>query len=159
MVHALVTCHPDYCNSPSFRIPYYQIQRLQCVLNAAARVVCLVPKFSHITQSTKRFALVTGEISYYIQVYKVQQGITPVYLASLLKPKAASLCNLRNQDNLLQIPNTKSETFGDRAFFKAVPTLWNSLALSIKNQTNIGTFKSELKTHLCKLTNMGWTVT
>ena len=36
LIHALVTCHPDYCNSLLYGIPQYQLYRLQRVLNAAA---------------------------------------------------------------------------------------------------------------------------
>ena len=40
LVHAFVTSHLDYCNFLLFGIPQYQFQRLQKVLNAAARVTC-----------------------------------------------------------------------------------------------------------------------
>jgi hypothetical protein len=43
LVHALVTSHLDYCNSLFYGLPQYQYDRLQRVLNAAARVVCLIP--------------------------------------------------------------------------------------------------------------------
>ena len=49
LVHAFVTSHLDYCNSLFYGLPQYQYDRLQRVLNAAARVVCLIPKFDHIT--------------------------------------------------------------------------------------------------------------
>lgn len=151
LVYALVTC-----NSLLFGIPHYNIQRLQRVLNAAAaRVVCLVPEDSHITRQHWRNCTGYLEISYYVKmlllVFNVQLGIAPVYLMSLLKSKPASCYGPRNQDNLLQISNTKYKTFGDRAFLKAGPTLWYNLPLSIKNHTNIETFKTELKTHLFRL--------
>lgn len=49
LVHAFLTSHLDYCNSLLSGVPHYQLNRLQKVLNAAARLVCLVPKFNHIT--------------------------------------------------------------------------------------------------------------
>ncbi len=54
LVHAFITSHLDYCNSLLYGIPKYQLNRLQKVLNAAARVVCLVPKFDHITPTLMR---------------------------------------------------------------------------------------------------------
>ena len=39
LVHAFVTSHLDYCNSLLFGVPKYQIDRLQKVLNAAARLI------------------------------------------------------------------------------------------------------------------------
>ncbi|XP_068735345.1 uncharacterized protein [Montipora capricornis] len=47
-VHAFVTSHLDYCNSLLFDVPKYQIDRLQKVLNAAARLIFNIPKFDHI---------------------------------------------------------------------------------------------------------------
>ena len=54
LIHALVTSHLDYCNSLLYGIPQYQFNRLQRILNAAARVVCQVPRFEHITPSLKK---------------------------------------------------------------------------------------------------------
>ena len=49
LIHAFVTSHLDYCNSLLYGIPKYQLDRLQRVLNAAARLTCYVPRFNHIT--------------------------------------------------------------------------------------------------------------
>ena len=54
LVHSFVASHIDYCNSLLYGLPQYQYNRLQRVLNAAARMVCLVPKFDHITPVLKR---------------------------------------------------------------------------------------------------------
>ena len=42
IVHALVTSHLDYCNALLFCIPKYQTDRLQKVLNAAARLTLVI---------------------------------------------------------------------------------------------------------------------
>ena len=47
--HAFVTSRLDYCNVLLCKLPQYQYDRLQKVLNAVARVTCLIPKFAHIT--------------------------------------------------------------------------------------------------------------
>ncbi len=49
LVHAFVTSHLDCCNSLLFGIPQFQFQRLQRVLNAAARMICFTPRSTHIT--------------------------------------------------------------------------------------------------------------
>ena len=41
LIHAFVTSHLDYCNALLYEVPQYQYDRLQKVLNAAARVTCL----------------------------------------------------------------------------------------------------------------------
>ncbi|XP_064646202.1 uncharacterized protein LOC135499388 [Lineus longissimus] len=49
LVHAFVTSHLDYCNALLYGITEQQYGRLQHVLNAAARVTCLIPKFERIS--------------------------------------------------------------------------------------------------------------
>ena len=48
----LVTAHLGYCNS---LLPKYQLNRLQKILNAAARVICLVSKFCYVLHDVKIF--------------------------------------------------------------------------------------------------------
>lgn len=52
-IHAFVTSHLDYCNSLLYGVPKFQIDRLQKVLNAAARVTQQVPRYSRITPVLK----------------------------------------------------------------------------------------------------------
>ena len=47
--HTFVTSHLDYCNSLLFGVPKHQTDRLQKVLNAAARFIFRIPKFDHIS--------------------------------------------------------------------------------------------------------------
>ena len=47
LVHAFISSHLDYCNALLFGLPKYQLDRLQQVQNAAARVIfepTLAPK-------------------------------------------------------------------------------------------------------------------
>ncbi|KAL9959480.1 hypothetical protein ACROYT_G032807 [Oculina patagonica] len=74
LVHAFVTSHLDYCNSLLSGLPQYQYDRLQRVLNAAARVVCLLPKFDHITPILSRlhWLLVRYRVTFKILLLGVQ---------------------------------------------------------------------------------------
>ena len=50
LIHAIVTSHLDCCNALLYKRPQYQCDhQLQKVLNAAAWVTCLIPKFARIT--------------------------------------------------------------------------------------------------------------
>ena len=49
LVHAFVTCRVDYCNSLLYGLPASQLNKVQRVLNTAAKLVCCSPRFSHIT--------------------------------------------------------------------------------------------------------------
>jgi hypothetical protein len=48
------------------------------------------------------------------------------------------------------VPKTKLNRYGDRAFMKAAPVLWNSLPLDVKCAKTLDSFKIVLKTHLYK---------
>jgi len=49
LIHAFVSSHLDYCNALLFGLPIYQLDRLQKVQNAAARVIFRIAKFDHTT--------------------------------------------------------------------------------------------------------------
>ena len=49
LIHAFVSSHLDYCNTLLFGLPKYQLDRLQKVQNATARVIFQMAKFDHIT--------------------------------------------------------------------------------------------------------------
>ena len=49
LVHALVTSPLDHCNSLLYGLPDYLIQRLQYVMNAAAKVITCKRTFDHAT--------------------------------------------------------------------------------------------------------------
>ena len=53
LVHSLMTCHLDYCNALRHDVSQYQSQRLQRVLNAAALLICRLPKYYHISPLLK----------------------------------------------------------------------------------------------------------
>ena len=59
--------------------------------------------------------------------------------------------------SLLQVPTTRTKTYGNRRFDKTVSTLWNNIPLQLKTVDSLSAFKSCLKTYLfvCKLRGPG----
>ena len=154
LVHAFVTSHLDYCNSLLFGLPAYQEERLQKVLNAAARVICFIPKYDHITSSLIKLPWLPVkqriEFKIALLVFKAVNGLSPVYLTNLLQIQPTRRYSLRSNDKeLLFIPRSKSKS-GDRAFTTARPRIWNDSPLDIRLSANLETFKKNLKTYLFK---------
>ncbi len=153
LVHALfVTSHVDYCNALLAGIPQYQVQRIQRVLNAAARLIHPCSRFSHITPVLRSLHWLPVkfrvEFKIALLVYKALNNIAPIYISEMLIPKQSSDRWTLRSDGLLHIPKTNCKTLGDRAFAYAAPQLWNSLPLDIRNCENISVFKKRLKTFL-----------
>ena len=117
------------------------------------RVVCLVPKFDHITPVLRRlhWLPVRYRVMFKILllVYKALHVKAPSYISGLLKAKPAGRYSLRSDcQDLLAVPRTMFKTLGDRAFAKAGPSLWNELPVDIRRAASVETFKSQLKTFL-----------
>ena len=155
LVNAFVTSRLDFCNSLLYGLKGNQLQKLQRVQNAAARVICNINRYEHISPSL--YNLHWLPVSYRIQfkilllVYKTLNGLAPLYLSELIELKKLGRYNLRtNSDTLLlKYPVFKSlTTLGDRSFTCAAPKLWNSLPKAIRNANNVNNFKRLLKTHL-----------
>ena len=112
-------------------------------------MVCSIPKFDHITPVLiglhwlpVRYRVIFKIL---LLVYKALHANVPPYISDLLTPKHIGCYSLRsNEQNLLIVPKTMRKTFGDRAFAKAGPFLWNELPADIRGASTVETFKSRL---------------
>ena len=69
--------------------------------------------------------------------------------ASLSFP-SHSLSTRSSDSSVLSIPSVQT-SLDKRAFFVIAPRLWSSLPPDTRNSLSVSTFRSKLKTHLCKL--------
>ena len=154
LVHAFVTSKVDHCNSLYYGLPKYLLQRLQYILNAAARIISLSRKYDHITPVLMELHWLPIEqrIKYKILlfVFKALSNIAPSYIMELVSPYVPSRSLRSSAKNLLIVPKFKLTTYGARAFSVCGPVLWNSLPLDIRDCASMGIFKSKLKTFLFK---------
>ena len=155
LVHALITSRVDYCNSLLCGLPATQLNKIQRVLNAAARLVCRSPRYCHITPLVYNLHWLPVNLRIRFKVllfvFKAIHGIAPSYISDLIFVKPNSSYNLRSSSAgiLLAFPARKTKrTLGDRSFSVAAPTLWNELPRELRDLEDFKSFKQKLKTHL-----------
>ena len=102
LVHAFIASYLDYCNSLLYGRPNFQCDRLQKILNAAARVICVIPKFDHITPFPIKLHCLPVyfriQFKILLLVCKALEGKAPLYIRDLLKPKVAGGYTLRSDN-------------------------------------------------------------
>jgi hypothetical protein len=158
LVNAFVVSRLDYCNGLYANLPAVQMNRLQSVLNAAARLLFKTSKFSSVTPLLRHLHWLRMServlFKLCIMVFKALHGMTPSYITDLCQSvstveRRATLRSSGHRDVLVPSRSSKSNTnFGDRAFYVAGPTAWNSLPADIRLNSSLETFKKQLKTHL-----------
>src|SRR5260221_8128308 len=157
LVHAFVSSRLDYCNSTLYGICGDQFQKLQSVLNAAARMILSLRKYDHVTSAVRddlHWLPIRQRIEFRIcvLVYKYLHGSAPSYLSDMIK-RVDSVANLRchrsaSRGDLL-VPRAHKVRFGPRSFAISGPTIWNSLPLDVRDHLlTFSTFTSRLKTFL-----------
>ena len=93
-MHAFINSKLDFCNSLLYGLPKYDINKLQSVQNAAARVIACLRKFDHNSDTLKELHLLPVEYSRNYQPYcgakinllcfKILNNLAPGYLVDLL---------------------------------------------------------------------------
>ena len=121
----------------------YSSCRLKVIIrlqNTAARLITFTPKFDHISPALFKLRWLPVE-------YRI-------LLSNLLSIKGNNRYSLWSASNelILEDPTCRYKvTLGDRSFRASDPKTWNALPKGIRNQTNIITFKTMLKTHLFRM--------
>ena len=155
LTHAFVSSRLDYCNSLLQGLPSCSIGRLQSIQNIAARILTRTREYEHITTILKNlhWLPVASRIDYTILVltYCAINNISPAFIQQLITPYVP-VRKLRSDDMcLLNVPSSRLQRFGGRSFSRAAPIMWNNLPDNIRKASNMGTFKTNLKTHLFQL--------
>ena len=158
LVTAFVSSRLDYCNAILYGVAACNTQRLQIVMNAAARLVTGTGRHEHITpvlRDVLHWLPVSQRIIFKIAVlaFNCIRGTGPAYFNDVCIP----LANIPGRAGLraaergdLLVPATKTK-IGSRSFRVAAPTIWNSLPQQLHETTlSRQQFKNGLKTHLFK---------
>src|SRR6218665_1919884 len=131
IVHAFVCSRSDYCNSLLIGLPKSRLAPLQSVLNAAARLIDRIPRFSHIstfmTEQLHWLPLSTLiHFKIIILVYNAFLGLAP---RALCKPIMRLLSAISDRPfrslvrNDLLVPRSRTSTSQQCAFASAGPLL------------------------------------
>ena len=123
LVRALIVSKVDYCNLVLAGIAGQLQDRLQSVLNAAARLVFSARRSEHITPLLRElhWLRVPERVTFRLCVlaYRCLHGTAPAYLAESLHRTSDvdTRRRLRSADSaMLVLPSTRRSTLGDRAF-------------------------------------------
>ena len=137
---SLIHTRLDYCNSLFLNLPSYQLNRLQFLLNSAARATTKTPKFHHISPVLKslHWLKIKERTEYKVisLTYKTIQSQQPEYLRSLLKISSNTSTRSSSCLTLLRPPVTSRLNITDRSFSHHAPVIWNQLPAEMRLLTS-----------------------
>ena len=138
-------------------LPQCLSNRILRCQNVAARIVTCEKRACHITPifflgGGPPLAPVVYRVQFKIllRVYRALHGMSLVYISELLHLYTLGRCPRSADSCLLQVPRTKTK-WGDRAFSKAGPSLWNDRPLRVRACPSLSILKNRLKTLLLTL--------
>ena len=135
-----------------FGLPKLLLQRLQRVLNCAARAVYQSNKYYHITPLLMELHWLPVEqrINFKILLitYKALNGQAPSYISDLLSYYRPARLLRSSTQTLLRNPCYNLKNYRGRSFAVAAPRLWNALPMAVKSSNSVDIFKRQLKSFL-----------
>lgn len=152
LVTALVFPIIDFCAAALSGLSSNQIQRLQSVINASARVVGNLPQFSHISDFIRQLSWPSaqGRIDQRlaILVFKCLHGLAPDYLTELLTcfrdlPHRSRLRSAST--NNLVVPRCRLSSVAKKHFSTAAAHVWNRLPPSCSSVDSLFSFKEVVR--------------
>ena len=158
LIRALVHSRLDYCNGTLAGLPQYQLNKLQSILRASARLVLLLPgraSVSSLMRVRLHWLPFPQRIKFKLcsTVYKCLHDAAPAYLSEFCVPLSSQAGHSQLRSAAagdLLIPPTRTVTIGGRGFFRSGSCcLEQSFRRTLKMELWLfPVFKKLLKTHL-----------
>ena len=134
----------DNCNSLFYGISEYELNRLQKLQNAFARLIFKKKKSDHVTDllKTLHWLPVRQRIVYknLLIIFKIFTNSCPIYMKDILTI-------LDDENRVLKVYKCNN-SYGERAFSIYAPKLWNALPEYLRKSATILYFKKQLKHYL-----------
>ena len=161
IIHALISCRLDCCNSLLYNVPTHKTDCLQRLQNQCARILTKSQRREHITPVLRslHWLKIQDRITYKILMltYKLYYNIAPTYLCELISRRESYVNTRLGADHhqliLPSISKDCSNTFLERSLIYAAPCKWNKLSECIRTSTFDSFRKSVKKCYLHN--NMG----
>ena len=137
---SLIHSRVDYCNSLFLNLSASELNRLQLILNSAARAVTKTPKFHHITPILRslHWLKITERVHYKVLslTYRTLQSQQPVYLHSLLTLQTKNSTRSSSVITLQRPTNSSRLKISNRSFSHYAPVLWNNLPADMRRPSS-----------------------
>ena len=151
---AVVSSRLDYCNSLLAGVSGANLDKLQRVQNALARVVTGTRRRDHITPilAELHWLPVRARITFKIAtlVFKIRTTHQPPYLDALVVDYIPAR-TLRSASKILLREERPRTAIGARSFRHTAAKTWNGLPDNIRQSQSLATFRTHLKKHLYEL--------
>jgi hypothetical protein len=154
-VRALILSRIDYGNALLYGAKSKDLDRLQSLQNKAAKLIYSAGKRDSPSQlmHNLHWLPIRDRIKFKIcmYVYKCLQGNAPKYLSDFLSHRVRASdgpVTRSTGDTTLLSAHVSRLCIGDKSFFVAAPSLWNSLPRSIREACSLQSFKKILKSYL-----------
>ncbi|MEE6523341.1 hypothetical protein FKM82_022198 [Ascaphus truei] len=134
LTQALILSRLDYCNLLLSGLPASHLSPLQSILNAAARITQLFPRFVSASPLMKSLSWlpIKSHISHSILLltFKALHSSAPPYISALISRYAPSRLLHSSQECLLSTPLVSKALSRLKPLSLTAPHLWNALPLS-----------------------------
>ena len=135
IINSLVFSKFYYCSTVWANTTQTNIKKLQGIQNFAARIVCNIRKYDHVSQALKNLKWIPVKLQLYLRdavmAFKCMNGLAPEYLTNKFIPRGSVSGQVTLNSQQLNIPLCRTAT-GQRSFYYCIASIWNTIRPELK---------------------------